>query len=45
MGISERQILGTLLTWLQDKTSAVFAIATLNRLDALNKGRKLTKSK
>jgi ATP-dependent 26S proteasome regulatory subunit len=33
--ISERQILGTLLTWLQDKISAVFAIATLNRLDAL----------
>jgi ATP-dependent 26S proteasome regulatory subunit len=33
--IGSRQILGTLLTWLQDKTSAVFAIATLNRLDAL----------
>lgn len=30
-----RQILGTLLTWLQDKKSAVFVIATLNRLDAL----------
>ena len=33
--ISSRQILGTLLTWLQDKTSAVFVVATLNRLDAL----------
>ncbi|BAY65574.1 AAA ATPase central domain-containing protein [Calothrix brevissima NIES-22] len=33
--IGSRQILGTLLTWLQDKISAVFAIATLNRLDAL----------
>ena len=33
--IGSRQILGTLLTWLQDKTSTVFAIATLNRLDAL----------
>ena len=33
--IGSRQILGTLLTWLQDKTSAVFVIATLNRLDAL----------
>ncbi len=33
--IGSRQILGTLLTWLQDKTSMVFAIATLNRLDAL----------
>ena len=33
--ISYRQILGTLLTWLQDKTSAVFVVATLNRLDAL----------
>ena len=32
---SSRQILGTLLTWLQDKTSAVFVVATLNRLDAL----------
>ncbi|PAX52372.1 AAA family ATPase [Brunnivagina elsteri] len=33
--ISSRQILGTLLTWLQDKTSMVFVVATLNRLDAL----------
>ena len=33
--IGSRQILGTLLTWLQDKTSMVFALATLNRLDAL----------
>ena len=33
--ISSRQILGTLLTWLQDKKSAVFVVATLNRLDAL----------
>lgn len=33
--IGSRQILGTLLTWLQDKKTAVFAIATLNRLDAL----------
>ena len=32
---SSRQILGTLLTWLQDKISAVFVVATLNRLDAL----------
>ena len=32
---SSRQILGTLLTWLQDKTSAVFVVATLHRLDAL----------
>ncbi|MDF5724431.1 MAG: AAA family ATPase [Rhizonema sp. PD37] len=30
-----QQILGTLLTWLQDKRSAVFVVATLNRLDAL----------
>lgn len=30
-----RHILGTLLTWLQDKRSAVFVVATLNRLDAL----------
>ena len=30
-----RHILGTLLTWLQDKQSQVFVIATLNRLDAL----------
>ncbi len=33
--IGSRQILGTLLTWLQDKTSMVFVVATLNRLDAL----------
>ncbi|MDJ0733547.1 MAG: AAA family ATPase [Nostocaceae cyanobacterium] len=33
--MGSRQILGILLTWLQDKKSAVFAIATLNRLDAL----------
>lgn len=33
--ISSRHILGTLLTWLQDKRSPVFVIATLNRLDAL----------
>ncbi|WP_339382048.1 ATP-binding protein [Tolypothrix tenuis] len=33
--IGSRQILGTLLTWLQDKKTAVFTIATLNRLDAL----------
>jgi ATP-dependent 26S proteasome regulatory subunit len=33
--ISSRQILGTLLTWLQDKTSMVFVVATLNRLDSL----------
>ena len=32
---SSRQILAVLLTWLQDKTSQVFVIATLNRLDAL----------
>ncbi|WP_414620872.1 AAA family ATPase [Calothrix sp. CCY 0018] len=29
------QILGTLLTWLQDKKTPVFVVATLNRLDAL----------
>ena len=33
--VGSRQILGTLLTWLQDKTIAVFVVATLNRLDAL----------
>ena len=32
---SSRQILGTLLTWLQEKKSAVFVVATLNRLDSL----------
>jgi ATP-dependent 26S proteasome regulatory subunit len=30
-----RHILGILLTWLQDKRSAVFVVATLNRLDVL----------
>ncbi|MEI2580202.1 AAA family ATPase [Scytonema sp. PRP1] len=30
-----RHILGILLTWLQDKGSAVFVVATLNRLDVL----------
>ena len=30
-----QQILGILLTWLQDKRSSIFVIATLNRLDAL----------
>ena len=29
------QILGTLLTWLQDKKTAVFVVATLNRIDVL----------
>ncbi|MEO0843550.1 MAG: AAA family ATPase [Cyanobacteria bacterium J06643_5] len=29
------QILGTLLTWLQDKKTAVFVVATLNRIDML----------
>jgi SpoVK/Ycf46/Vps4 family AAA+-type ATPase len=33
--VGSRQILGTLLTWLQDKKSATFVVATLNRLDAL----------
>ncbi len=32
---NNKQILGTLLTWLQDKQSSVFVVATLNRLDAL----------
>ena len=32
---SSRSILAVLLTWLQDKTSPVFTIATLNRLEAL----------
>lgn len=32
---SSRSILAVLLTWLQDKTSHVFTIATLNRLEAL----------
>jgi hypothetical protein len=30
-----RQVLGLLLTWLQDKVSQTFVIATLNRLDSL----------
>jgi ATP-dependent 26S proteasome regulatory subunit len=33
--MGSRQILGTLLTWLQDKKSTTFVVATLNRLDAL----------
>ncbi|QLE59786.1 ATP-binding protein [Nostoc sp. TCL26-01] len=33
--IDSRRILGTLLTWLQEKQSAVFVVASLNRLDAL----------
>jgi MoxR-like ATPase len=33
--VNSRQVLGLLLTWLQDKTSKTFVIATLNRLDAL----------
>ncbi|MEM7580375.1 MAG: AAA family ATPase [Cyanobacteria bacterium P01_A01_bin.80] len=33
--INSQQILGTLLTWLQDKKTRVFAIATLNRIDLL----------
>jgi hypothetical protein len=32
---SDAQILGVLLTWLQEKTSETFVIATLNRLDKL----------
>ena len=34
-GINSTEILGTLLTWLQDKKTAVFVVATLNRLDTL----------
>ncbi|NJM22373.1 MAG: AAA family ATPase [Richelia sp. SL_2_1] len=34
-GINSTEILGTLLTWLQDKNTPVFVVATLNRLDAL----------
>ncbi|MEA5512402.1 AAA family ATPase [Crocosphaera sp. UHCC 0190] len=30
-----REVLGVLLTWLQEKKSSVFVLATLNRLDAL----------
>lgn len=30
-----KEVLGVLLTWLQEKTSQTFVIATLNRLDAL----------
>ncbi|MFB2838003.1 AAA family ATPase [Floridanema evergladense] len=33
--IANRQILGTLLTWLQEKKSKTFVIATLNRLKSL----------
>ena len=33
--ITQRQVLGLLLTWLQDKISQTFVIATLNRLDSL----------
>lgn len=33
--ISNRQILGTMLTWLQEKTSATYVVATLNRLSTL----------
>jgi len=33
--VQQRQVLGLLLTWLQDKVSEVFVVATLNRLDCL----------
>jgi len=33
--VKQRQVLGFLLTWLQNKVSQTFVIATLNRLDAL----------
>ena len=33
-GVAAR-VMGTLLTWLQEKTSAVFVVATANRIDAL----------
>jgi ATP-dependent 26S proteasome regulatory subunit len=33
--VQQRQVLGLLLTWLQDKVSETFVIATLNRLDSL----------
>jgi ATP-dependent 26S proteasome regulatory subunit len=33
--LEAKQILGVLLTWLQEKRSSVFVIATLNRLDEL----------
>jgi hypothetical protein len=33
--VQQRQVLGLLLTWLQDKTSETFVVATLNRLDCL----------
>ncbi|HAJ63096.1 MAG TPA: AAA family ATPase [Cyanobacteria bacterium UBA8543] len=33
--VQQRQVLGLLLTWLQDKVSLTFVIATLNRLDCL----------
>lgn len=34
-GGQTKEVLGVLLTWLQEKTSKTFVIATLNRLDAL----------
>jgi len=33
--VQQRQVLGLLLTWLQDKVSQTFVMATLNRLDSL----------
>lgn len=33
--VQQRLVLGLLLTWLQDKVSETFVIATLNRLDSL----------
>ncbi|MBE9180227.1 AAA family ATPase [Oculatella sp. LEGE 06141] len=33
--VTQRQVLGFLLTWLQSKKSETFVIATLNRLDSL----------
>lgn len=33
--VEQRQVLGFLLTWLQDKISQTFVVATLNRLDSL----------
>lgn len=33
--VQQRQVLGLLLTWLQDKVTQTFVIATLNRLDSL----------
>ncbi|MEM8778718.1 MAG: AAA family ATPase [Cyanobacteria bacterium P01_G01_bin.49] len=34
-GSNSKEVLGVLLTWLQEKQSQTFVIATLNRLDAL----------